>query len=57
LWSGHDVFLEHIKRYRRRELVSVNRHVGLKIVRSGYLFSTIFPFVVIVSLILVKSLF
>jgi hypothetical protein len=47
LWSGHDVFLEHIKRYRRRELVSVNRHVGLKIVRSGYLFSTIFPLVVI----------
>ncbi len=47
LWSGHDVFLEHIKRYRRRELASVNRQVGLKILRSGYLFSAIFPLVVI----------
>lgn len=43
LWSGHDVFLEHRRRYTRRQIEAVVRAAGLDPVRSGYFFGLLFP--------------
>ena len=45
LWSGHDIFLKHYRRYTLYEMRSVIEKSGLKIIESKYLFSTIFPIV------------
>ena len=45
LWSGHDIFLKHYRRYTLYEMRSVIEKSGLKITESKYLFSTIFPIV------------
>jgi 2-polyprenyl-3-methyl-5-hydroxy-6-metoxy-1,4-benzoquinol methylase len=46
LFSGHDVFLEHRRRYTIRSLESVTRRAGLEIVTSRYFFAFLFPVVV-----------
>ena len=38
LWSGHDVFLEHKRRYRLAEIEAAMRDAGLKVVRRLLLF-------------------
>lgn len=43
LWSGHDVFLEHKRRYRLGEIEGVLRAAGLEIVRGSYYFGLVFP--------------
>lgn len=43
LWSGHDVFLEHKRRYRLPQIESALGDAGLKIVRGAYYFGLIFP--------------
>ncbi|HZQ02139.1 MAG TPA: methyltransferase domain-containing protein [Reyranella sp.] len=43
LWSGHDVFLEHKRRYRLHEIEAVLRAAGLEIVHGAYYFGFIFP--------------
>jgi hypothetical protein len=43
LWSGHDVFLKHFKRYNRRELDLVIRNSGLRLISSNYIFVPLFP--------------
>ena len=43
LWSGHDVFLEHKRRYRLPEIETVMRDAGLKVVHGAYYFGFIFP--------------
>ena len=43
LWSGHDTFLEHVKRYRIQELTQMANQLGVKTLSKGYLFSLIFP--------------
>jgi SAM-dependent methyltransferase len=44
LFSAHDRFLNHNRRYSRKELLSVIRQAGLHCRRSGYLFtSLLFP--------------
>lgn len=43
LWSGHDVFLEHRRRYTRRQIEDVVRKAGLEVVRSRYFFGLLFP--------------
>lgn len=43
LWSGHDVFLEHRRRYKINQLEDVARGAGLTVVRSAYYFGTVFP--------------
>lgn len=48
LWSGHDIFLEHKRRYTRKELDVLCHKLNLKHLESGYLFSTIFPIAYIV---------
>ena len=45
LWSGHDVFLEHRRRYTLDQLERVISKVGLKIVKSRYFFATLLPLV------------
>ena len=45
LWSGHDVFLQHYRRYsltRLRQLVNGN---GLEVRQAHYFFGTAFPLV------------
>ena len=43
LWSGHDVFLKHYRRYRKREINRVIEASGLKVVKSQYLYVPLFP--------------
>lgn len=43
LWSGHDVFLEHYRRYRKSQLISVLNDSGLEIQRIYYAFSVLYP--------------
>ena len=50
LWSGHDVFLEHKRRYRLVEIESAMRGAGLEIVRGSYYFGAIFPLAAVVRL-------
>ena len=43
LWSGHDEFLEHRRRYTRTQLDKVARQCGLQRVKSHYAFSYLVP--------------
>jgi SAM-dependent methyltransferase len=43
LWSGHDVFLEHKRRYTLGEIEQTVRDGGLEIVKGAYYFGLIFP--------------
>jgi 2-polyprenyl-3-methyl-5-hydroxy-6-metoxy-1,4-benzoquinol methylase len=43
LWSGHDVFLEHRRRYTRASLLEVVRRAGLVPQRCHYFYGLIFP--------------
>jgi SAM-dependent methyltransferase len=50
LWSGHDVFLEHKRRYRLGEIEAVMRDAGLQIARGAYYFGFVFPLAAAVRL-------
>ena len=39
LFGAHDVFLRHVRRYRRAMLHDLARRAGLEVVASGYLFT------------------
>ncbi|MCW5733344.1 MAG: class I SAM-dependent methyltransferase [Enhydrobacter sp.] len=43
LWSGHDVFLEHKRRYTLPEIEHTMREAGLSVVNGAYFFGLIFP--------------
>lgn len=43
LWSGHDVFLEHKRRYTLAQLEQVVLDCGLTIKSSSYYFGSVFP--------------
>jgi SAM-dependent methyltransferase len=43
LWSGHDIFLEHRRRYTKRQIEDVVARAGLTVVRSRYFFGFLFP--------------
>jgi hypothetical protein len=43
LWSGHDVFLEHRRRYTLASLETAVTSAGLKIHRGLYYFGCVFP--------------
>ena len=51
LWSGHDEFLEHRRRYTRRQLESVVRAANLEPMNSGYFFGLLFPIAAVQRLI------
>lgn len=42
LWSGHDVFLEHFRRYRLREVIRLVEASRLQVLHSQYLFGSTF---------------
>ncbi len=46
LWSDHDVFLEHFRRYDLTEIESVMKRAGLSIERGCYYFGTLLPLVI-----------
>jgi len=43
LWSAHDVFLEHKRRYQLHQIEDVACHAGLVIVKGIYYFGAVFP--------------
>lgn len=45
LWSPHDVFLNHVKRYTLLELRDLIASCNLEVIESRYLFAPIFPLV------------
>lgn len=45
LWSGHDVFLEHYRRYHIPMLAGVLRQAGFRRIRNYYLYGALFPLV------------
>jgi len=50
LWSGHDVFLEHKRRYTLAEIEQTMRSAGLDVVRGAYYFGAVFPLAAAVRL-------
>jgi hypothetical protein len=46
LWSEHDVFLEHYRRYSRRELCRLVEDAHLTLVDSSYFYGLVFPLAV-----------
>jgi hypothetical protein len=43
LYSRHDAYLAHYRRYRRKQLVRLVRDSNLFCIRSGYLFLSLLP--------------
>jgi SAM-dependent methyltransferase len=50
LWSSHDVFLEHRRRYTVPMVEDVMKKAGLEVEQASYYFGFIFPLVVAVRL-------
>jgi SAM-dependent methyltransferase len=50
LWSGHDVFLEHRRRYTLSHIEKVARQAGLRILKGRYFFAALFPLVAVTRL-------
>lgn len=50
LWSGHDVFLEHKRRYRLAQMENVARQAGLTVKHGAYYFGAVFPIAAAVRL-------
>jgi hypothetical protein len=50
LWSGHDVFLEHKRRYTLSELEQLAQKSGLTVVQGRYFFGLLFPLLALVRL-------
>ena len=51
LWSGHDVFLEHRRRYTLLTIEKRLQMANLKVLRSRYFFGTLFPIVTLVRIV------
>jgi SAM-dependent methyltransferase len=51
MWSGHDVFLEHHRRYTLGAIEAVAKNAGLTPVRSRYFFGSLFPGLAAVRLV------
>ena len=43
LWSGHDVYLEHYRRYTRKSLDDAVARAGYRLVRSHYFYGLVLP--------------
>lgn len=50
LWSAHDEYLEHYRRYTLSQLSAVAGIAGLKVISSHYYFAAIFPAALILRL-------
>ena len=51
LWSGHDDFLEHKRRYTLKQLQEVVRIAGLDIKHGAYYFGMVFPIAMTIRLV------
>lgn len=51
LWSGHDVFLEHKRRYKLDQIENIAERAGLKVTHSAYYFGAVFPIAAITRLV------
>ena len=51
LWSGHDVFLGHKRRYTLKEIEEVVENAGLIVDRGSYFFGLVFPLVAVLRLL------
>jgi SAM-dependent methyltransferase len=51
LWSGHDVFLGHYRRYTLRGLTDLVERSGLSVERRAFYFGLIFPLVTVLRVI------
>jgi 2-polyprenyl-3-methyl-5-hydroxy-6-metoxy-1,4-benzoquinol methylase len=43
LWSDHDIYLGHFKRYTVRDLVLLATEAGLMVEKANYIFALLFP--------------
>jgi hypothetical protein len=43
LWSGHDVYLRHFRRYTKKQLRHLVEQSGLSVTSVRYTYSTVFP--------------
>ena len=50
LWSEHDIFLEHKRRYSLKEMEKVVKQAGLKVEKGAYYFAAVFPIATILRL-------
>lgn len=51
LWSGHDVFLEHYRRYTAKMVEDMVNKAGMEVVKTRYFFGLLFPFVCIIRFV------
>lgn len=51
LWSGHDIFLEHKRRYRLSQIQNVVNQAGLNVKRGAYYFGAVFPIAVTIRIV------
>lgn len=51
LWSGHDIFLEHRRRYTLKQLEKVVSESGLTVKKSRYFFGILFPLIAAIRII------
>ncbi|MCK5003109.1 MAG: class I SAM-dependent methyltransferase [Gammaproteobacteria bacterium] len=45
LWSGHDIFLDHYRRYNKHQLEQTIQDAGLKVLHTEYFFASLLPLV------------
>lgn len=45
LWSGHDEYLNHYRRYTRKSLTKTIKNAGLEIHQTKFLYSSIYPII------------
>ncbi len=43
LWSAHDIFLEHKRRYTLGKIEEVAEHAGLRVIEGAYYFGAVLP--------------
>ncbi len=51
MWSGHDIFLEHYRRYTIAMIEDVVKKAGMTPIKSHYFFGSLFPAIFVVRLI------
>ena len=55
LWSSHDIFLRHHRRYNKKEISELANSTGLQTVKLNYIFSYIYPIVFLLRKYLPKK--
>jgi len=56
MWSGHDVFLEHYRRYTIKTMEKTITEAGLMPIKSRYFFGSLFPVIAAVRLMKYKEI-